>query len=417
MKERLVSNWGLKIFSVACAALIWLAVTNTIDPSITKTINNIPIKVTDESILTKQNKVYTVNSSSVASVKVKGKRSIVSDLTAEDFIATAPVDEMSIVNALPVYINIKNSRYRDDVEILDKTNSISISIEDVIKKSYDIQVEYTGDVAEGYYRKDAVLSNNKIEITAPESIHNLINRVAINIDVSDAKEAISGRYTPKLYKADGKEITNVGNITFSRPKVKAQVDILRTKSVSLEFKTVGTPKKGYECTKISSEPSKVTIVGQEDVIDAVDKITIASADLSIEGADKDVSHTIDITPYLPTGVSVVGQETCEIDVWAKIEAHVSRQYSVTADDIKMTNIPEEYAASPVNDQKVDFTLTGLEDNLDQFDVNSLDASVDLKNAKEGSNKVRVKMNLPDGVSLKGKVYIEVTLVKKETDTE
>lgn len=417
MKEKLVSNWGLKIFSVACAALIWLAVTNTIDPSITKTINNIPIKVTDESILTKQNKVYTVNSSSVASVKVKGKRSIVSDLTAEDFMATAPVDEMSIVNALPVYINVKNSRYRDNLEILDKTNSISISIEDVIKKSYDIQVEYTGDVAEGYYRQDAVLSNSKIEVTAPESIHNLINRVAINIDVSDAKEDISGKYTPKLYKADGKEIQNVGNITFSRPKVKADVEILKTKNVELEFKTVGTPEKGYECTKVKADPEKVTIVGREDVIDSVDKITVASTSLTIAGANKNVERTIDITPYLPTGVSVLDQETTLVDVTAVVEAHVIRQYSITADDIKMTNIPEEYAASPVNDQKVDFTLTGLQDKLDQFDVNSLDASVDLKKAKKGENRLRVKMNLPEGVTLKEKVYIDVTLVEKETDSE
>ena len=44
-------------------------------------------------------------------VTVKGPRSMVDKMTKDDFYAQAPFSEMSNVNAVPIYVLFRNSKY------------------------------------------------------------------------------------------------------------------------------------------------------------------------------------------------------------------------------------------------------------------------------------------------------------------
>lgn len=105
LRESITNNIMLKIAAVFIAALIWLAVVNLSDPTKTITIYGIPINLTDEEAITDQNKVYKVDQRLTLNVTITGKRSVISELSSDDFTAVAPLDEISVANSVQVEVS------------------------------------------------------------------------------------------------------------------------------------------------------------------------------------------------------------------------------------------------------------------------------------------------------------------------
>ena len=60
MKERVSHNFGLKVLSVALAALLWLVVINSQDPVENVTFEDIPVTIINEDALTAKDKIPEV---------------------------------------------------------------------------------------------------------------------------------------------------------------------------------------------------------------------------------------------------------------------------------------------------------------------------------------------------------------------
>ena len=203
LKKMLTENILLKLGSLVFAFLVWLAVVNVSDPNISRTIALIPIEVTETDSITDQNMIFNFNSAQTAEIVVSGKRSIISKLTRNDFTAKAPLSEMSQVYAVPVYVELKNNSYQNYVTINQRTHSITIEVEDLVTKSYDVEIKIEGEPFSGYVIGSTSLGRTSIDITAPVSKHNLISKVAVDVDVTDITTDISQRYDIHLYRADG----------------------------------------------------------------------------------------------------------------------------------------------------------------------------------------------------------------------
>ena len=100
-KRIYLNNIGIKIGSVFFALLIWMIIINIDDPYKTRTFS-VNVETINESALQSVNKVYEVIDGSTASVKVRGKKSVVDKLEASDIRATADLSDLSAVNAVAI---------------------------------------------------------------------------------------------------------------------------------------------------------------------------------------------------------------------------------------------------------------------------------------------------------------------------
>jgi len=414
MKNKILNNWTLKIIALIAAILVWLTIVNANDPTMTKTISNIPITVTNEDVITSQNKEFTITSKTTATIVVSGRRSIVSQLEASDFTATAPLTELSIVNAVPVYITVNRSSYRSEIEILSKTEAITVAIEDILTKSYTLNVRYSGEPSEGFVVDNTVLGRETIDITASESLHNLIYEVAVVIDVEDASKDISDKYEILMYTANGTPMKKNGSIEYSVSKVKATTTILKVKDVPIDFSTAGIVAEGFTLINIDSSQDSVKIVGRESLIDNIESIIIPASVLNVDGRVENLVRTIDINDYLPAGTKLADDEEKDITVTAVIEQQLVQTYNLSpVTDIKLTNIPEGYAAKFTNENQITITLRGQKELFDDFEIASIDPNVDLTNAEEGENELEIRFTLPTGMVLVYPSNVKVTLVDEE----
>ena len=83
MKEKLTKNAGLKLISLLCAFLVWLAVVNVANPVQTKSVE-VPVSITNESVLESSNLTYQIDGKSTVTVQVSARARDIYRFSADD---------------------------------------------------------------------------------------------------------------------------------------------------------------------------------------------------------------------------------------------------------------------------------------------------------------------------------------------
>lgn len=413
MKKILTNNIGYKLLSLLFAIIFWLIVVNIDDPEVTRTIQGIPVTPLDEEVITENSQVYKVVSGNEVTITVKGPRSMVDKLTKDDFVAEAPFSEKSNVDAVPIYVTFRNSKYEKDCEITQKTMSMKLEIEKIVSKSFEVNINHISELSSSYYLGRETITPGMVTVSAPESVINQIATVAVNVDLASHTEDFSIPLNIKYYTSTGSEISlgiygteDVSNITYS-------ANIYPVREVPLKYGYVGTVADGYELVEVTGAKNTIKIAGPEAKL--IDAITLPDELLNISQANADVTVEVDIAALLPTGVYLYNQNDAIMQITAKIEKLVTNTYRIPISEIDKNNVPTGYSAEIV-EQSVNIQLSGLSKAHDTFSVKDLNAYIDLKNTIEGNNEVIVRFTLPEGLKLVEEARVNV-VISKESVTE
>lgn len=190
--------------------------------------------------------------------------------------------------------------------------------------------------------------------------------------------------------------------------------MLELKSVPVTVDVSGTPAEGYNFTGCTSEPETVQICGKSDVIDVIDEITLPSSVLDINGADSPIERTVNITPYLPEGVSLADENSGNVKITAMIEQDGTRTINFLVSSIVINNLSENLKVSYEPDAEITMTFSGEQDRLNVLDISNA-VSVDLDGyTQPGTYDIPVNVTLPEGITMTSEVTVRITL---EEDTE
>ena len=135
--QKLIHNVGLKILSIALAFLIWLVVVSIDNPVKTQVFTSIPVSVENADVMEKAGQAYEVaGSSRTVSVSVKAERSILSQLSRDNFTASIDLSEYSNGR---VPIEVKATKYADRIiSVTPRTAYASVSVEELEETQFSI---------------------------------------------------------------------------------------------------------------------------------------------------------------------------------------------------------------------------------------------------------------------------------------
>ncbi len=411
MKQVLTRNVGLKILSLFLAVLSWVVIMNIDDPYITKTIDDIPVNILNENAVEENNKMYEIDSGDTATIKVKGKRSIIDGLKAEDFNAIADFKQMSMTYAVPIQISLKeSSRLSEyDVEILKQTEMMTLSLEDADVQTFRINVVTIGEVPEGYYIAETIATPNLIEISGSKKQISKIKEITVEVDVSGRTESFEYPAKPVAYNENGYAVES-SKLVFETNQVLVEVKILPTKDITLEIVQEGVPYYGYECSNIAWQPQKITIAGE---IDDLKHISTLKIPFNVEGKKETIVSDISIEDYLDENYILV-DENKSVAVTAKIEKLDSKDVMVRAVDINVRNLSNEYEVLFVTRGTITLRVMGLADKLDGILGRDLEPYIDLDGYSVGTYYVSVKSDVNSSVSVRP-TTIGIEIVEKNID--
>lgn len=407
LKMSLTNNIGLKFLAVLIALVLWLAIVNVNDPEKTITVSNIPISVTNESAITSRDMVYNVKSEQYLNITVSGKRSIVSNLSAEDFRATASLKELSKVNSIPVDVTTKNASLGRKITIVKQSaQTILVDVENVEEKDFtDLVVEYTGKVADGYVAGLSSMSTDEVTVKAPTSIIDKIKKVAVRCSLDGTNTNISKKCPVILYDKNGKEIKS-DEIELSDKKIRVNVNVLRAKQVpisTINKDELGKPADGYVVDDVILSSDSITVYGSEESLDSIESLDIQD-DIDVSDAKGDVTQNIDVTGKLPKGLSVSGESTITVKVL--IKKLITRTFEYDASEVSLNDLSSDLDVQLVT-KKVKVTLQGEEEVISQLTKDDMAISADLGKVKEGTTTVHVDVAVPDNATLMNNVTIKI----------
>lgn len=405
LKISLTNNVGIKVIAVLVAALMWLAVININDPEKTVTIYNVPITMTHEKAITDMGMVYNLESASNINITISGKRSVVGNLAADDFIATASLAEMSKVNAIPVEVSTKiKSTARKITIVKQSVQTVKVSVEEIEKKEFHVEVEFTGSAAEGYVPGNYSLSKNTVSIKAPESELYKIARVVAVCNLENNSSDISQKCDVVMYDKKGRIIKSK-NITISNKRITIYVNILKEKEVPIKINSVGKPADGYKISDISLSQDNVKLVGADEVLSDIEQLDI-NENIDISRDTKDVKRKIDLNKYIPEGVSISGKSEVEIQI--KIDKLEVRTYTIKAEDISVKNLKNNLELK-ISDKSVKISLRGEKSELDKLDEGEIKASIDLEGYDKGTSKVPLNIEIPEEIEVTEQPSVKVKI--------
>lgn len=412
MKKILSNNLLLKLLSVLFAVMLWLVVVNIDDPTVSRTITGIPVVIQNEEVITEQGQVYEIVSGDTASIVVTGPRSYVDKMTNDDFIAEASFSEMSNVYAVPITVKHRYSKYEKSVDITQKTTTMTLKIEKIITRNYEIQIRETEEMSPGYTMGSESVHPTTVEVSAPESVINVINKAVVEVNLSKYNESTTVSLPIKFYTKSG-GIVNLGPYAeLSTDTAEVSLGVYSVKEVPLKFTTVGKPADGYELTDVVSDIQTVKIAG--DNLNEIGNINIPGEVIDIDGKNSDVKLSIDISGYLPEGVILYDDNELIVNVVAKIEQLVTKRFNIRTRDIEIRNLSGDYSVTYPDGDTVAIQIRGLSKSFENFAEDTLAPYIDLTGIGEGENIVGLNITLPDNLKAAVQPTVKVQLINNQT---
>ena len=195
--------------------------------------------------------------------------------------------------------------------------------------------------------------------------------------------------------------------------VSVEVELLQVKSVPIEVDTSDvSAAEGYKLGKITVEPQEV----DKTTLAGVSKISIPASALQLDNLTQKTDKTIDISSYIPSGVSLTEQNANKVVVSIPVQQPGAKTFEVSTNSIVVNNIAEGLSISYGSTVDLEIQIKGPGDALNLFSP-AKKVSIDLKKyTNAGTYTVPVSVELPDGCSLVNNVSVEIILEKtKQND--
>lgn len=418
MKTNLTNNLFLKILSVIFAFGLWLVVVNINDPDVSTTITGIPITIINEEKITKQGQIYYIESPStqMGSVIIKGARSVVDNLKPSDIKATVDFSDVSSVGAVTINYSLPNG-----VSLVAKRVEMMRIVTEVMKSdTFNVEILTKGSTADGYLVGNSKVSPNRVKITAPESILNLIKNVVVEVDVDGISTDISVQSNLHLYDGNGKEInyTENSNITISTTTLHVDIAVLYAQTKPLELELSGEVQDGYRFLGMDCAVSNVAVKGLPEKVASFPAISVpeASGELDISGLTEETEVVIDLNQYLPEGISLLNESDRYVTVTLYVQPLKERDLYLTMSQIRIENVPEGMDLTYNRDATALVRLEGLSEDVSAVVADEMNPRVNLSNLGPGVHRVVVSLDIPDKVKHLNTTDIYITLTQHVEET-
>lgn len=416
-KDFFTTNVSLKILSIFIGIAIWALLSNRYDPIDTKPLN-IPITYTNEEKLMAQDGLVMLSGPETVQIIVSTRTSKRAKATPDLFTCTADLIDHYGGDFGSQRVHITVTQVGGTDTILDwaynkNDPNITVSMDEYIAKDFQVELLPENDLTEGLFLENStIFTPSVVTVSGPLSKFSYVAAVKGVVNLQELSESGGGNFTKEvkleLYDANGRVIQNTdGALKLSAETAILSATVTRIKTVNLVIEGVtGTPAEGYRYVSCTAEPSTVAVRGLKSVVADLSEIYIPANEIDIEGISENTVYTIDITQYLPEGVTLA--ETGTIDVRVEVEHLETENFVLTSGDVRLVgNVPDyEYS---VRDSVLNVRVRGFKEDLEQLTSGSFTLYVDVTGLTEGVHRLKVAIPEITGYTIDNADSLYVTV--------
>ncbi len=405
-----VKNFRLKILAFIFAVILWFVVIHVDNYVVTKTITGIPVETLNGEVIEETGNLYAITEGDTVDIIVRGERSVVDDLTSDDFVATADLSKLSLTNTARINVKAVSSKVGNAISITYLNEFVSLSIEPMSDTNLSITIYPEGDVMRGYALGNMVATPNLVTVTGPESIIDKIETVRAIVSVQNMNESFETTAELVCLDSSGNAI-HENQITLSDESVNVKVEVYPIKSVPVNVTTMGIVADGYTLKDITYNPDKVEIAGDTETLDKIESIDIKN--ISVSGLNSDYETNVDVANYLPEGVLLADENDSQIAIKIGIEKIVQKVINVTTADLTLKNADDNMEYRVVIPANLRLTVSATEELMNDVDVSKLNLFLDVEGLGVGSHEVVIGYDIGDDYTVNMNTGATVIIKTKE----
>ena len=406
MKRFADSKWIYIVLSVCVATIFWMYVRSAEDPPSDNDIRNIPVVLTGENVLENQGLTIKEVSHDTVDLNVTAPLSMFRYLRSNNMSISLDVSKLSTAGAHELKYNIvfPENVNVDELMVNDRSvNRITVFVDKLNSKTFEIEPKFTGSIAEGYQAGKWSISQSSVVISGSAEQVSQVAHVEAVLSGENATKRIAEDVPLTLLDHDGNVLKDL-DVKLSIDTVYVMLPVVVVKEIPLTVKLISGGGVSVEDTKnysIEASPKTITVSGEEADVEKLTEISLGSIDLSKVIGTSTFTFPVNLDPALEN-VSGISQTTVKVSVH---NLH-TRTFYVEQIDI----IPPAGRNAEAVTQVSAVVVRGKEADLELLDQSQMRIVADLSDVTTmGSFTVPVKvyLNASDSVGVIGEYHIVV----------
>jgi len=321
--------------------------------------------------------------------------------------------ELDLTNYTPgtYKVKLKYNHSMNNVSYKLDPSTISIKISEKEKKVFNLSYDLLNEnkLDQKLSISNVKLDKSEVIVKGSKETLETISNVKALIDLEAANLTNKGEYqidSIKLVAYDNQG-NKVKNVEMVPNNISATIKV-NSYSVELPVKviTTGNITTGYALSSITSTVSKVTVYGEQEVLD---KLTNIEARLDVSGLSSDKTFN-GVELIKPSGVRYMSDTATSITV--TLDTETSKEF--TGVEIESVNLANGYTVSALteSDRAITVIVKGVSSALETLEQSKIKAYIDLSGYGVGTHEVEVKLETDDSrfqlVSTSSKVNIKIS---------
>ena len=305
--------------------------------------------------------------------------------------STVATGDIKLVSSSSNKIKVKISEYKERTEI-------------------PIQIEYRGNVAEGYVRDAAVTNQETVSVSGPAEEIDKIACARIIVELGNTQSTVDRDLEYLLIGENGEPLTVSKYVTMEDPIVRVMVPVHCYKQINLELEIIPGGGAGVADVTYTIEPSVIGVIGDEDVLAELPSTLILK---TIKLAELKEDLYLTVVPELPTGVKIRDRDNL-VRISLNMVGMTTRTIYVHSDQIIRENDDGKLL---IEDTRIPVTVRGRTDVIHSLSADMIKIVADMTNDFDSNNMtVSLDVSVIEGVDagILGKYSISVIDSSKDS---
>ena len=383
------------IISLLASLAIWIYVTSGETEDFKTTFRNVRIEIVGEDTLrTSRGLILTDLNTSSVTVEVVGPRRMLAPLDSDDLVAQVDVSKLTRATYTTLKYDIVYPGSVDERYITEEKKSpeyVNFNISLLTDKTVPVRGGFEGRSADGFTAETPVFEPSTITVSGPEAYLKDVSYAWVTFGqniVADSTYSIETNFT---LMNEGGDAVSTEYLTLSQDTVRATLPILQVKNVPLDVDLIEGAGASKANTKVSIEPSTVTLAGDSSILSGMNQIVLDTIDQTDFSSTLTESYPIAINNELRNVTGVT-----EAKVTLEVVGLETRSFRVS--NLSYIGAADGTAVE-IQTESLDVLIRGTEEQLDLIKAESIRAVADLTDFKDstGSYMPNVKIYV-DGVT-------------------
>lgn len=315
------------------------------------------------------------------SLTLRAPRSVWDKLSATDDSVRAVID-LSGMSAGQHTLTIQIQIQTRPVRIVSASpTTVILTLEPLATKKFPISLAIAGDAAVGYKAGDATVDPLQTVISGPASLIARVAHVQADLSIAGLRQDVQTSLTLRAMDANGVALSG---ISISPETVQLHLPITQQsgyRDIAVKVLVHGQVAAGYRLTNISIYPPVLTVYSLDPTLVNGLPGFAETQPLNLDGASQDIETRLGLD--MPTGISVVGDQTVQVDVGISA---IEGSLSLNNLKVEIIGLGEGLQAQ-ISPETVDVILTGPLPLLDKLSAGDVAIVVDLTGLEAGTHQL------------------------------